>query len=128
MSRRGKSPRARLGAVLPFAGLAGIGLTLAIATRKVGWVVRSLPFTDTPNGFTLFCLLVLVAGCWWRMRQAETTPHPSLDVLLDLDDLEQEPWRKLEKWPLGPGAPFAELDPDEARPTVLPFDARRVRS
>jgi hypothetical protein len=84
---RGKSPRFRLGTVLPVAGLAGLGIALAIGTGKVGWVIQSLPFTETPNGFSLFCLLILVAGCWWRLRSIDTPAHPSLEMLLDLDDL-----------------------------------------
>ena len=140
--RLGKSPR--LATVLPVAGLAAIGAALAAATGKVGWVISSLPLTPTPNGFTLLCVAVLVAGCWWRLRSIDTPPHPQLELverekwpagaepLADATwpeglDPERAPWRPhlppVEPW-FGP-RPIV-LDPDEGRPTLLPATVQPV--
>jgi len=82
---RTEAGRASLATVLSLGLLGTVLVSIAGATGKVG--------------FTLACLLVLVGGCFWRMRRAETTPHPSL-----------------EKWPADEplaGATWPDLDPRE---------------
>lgn len=107
--------RAGLTLIIPVGLLGGILTALAASTGKLTDAATSLPLTPTPNGFTLFCLLVLTIGCWWRLRR-HAFAHAGLDQLL-----------AIETWPtdageVGPGPDgafckgWAGLDPDAQEP------------
>jgi len=106
-TRLADSGRASL-ATIASVGLYGTVLAaLAGGTGKLGWLADALPH-PSPNGFSLLCLLVLVAGCFWRLN------------------------RDNEKWPAG-AEPLADVEwpdlhPDDAAPTLLPTEPKRVRS
>lgn len=107
--------RASVATVLSLGLFGTVLVSIAGATGKLGWLDR-LPLPHpAPNGLSLLVVLVLAAGVLWWTTRAETSPH-----------------EKLEKWPAGAeplaDATWPDLDPDEARPMLLPIDERQVRS
>ena len=56
-------------------------LLIAGVSGKLGYLWHHLPLTEHPNGFTLFCLIVLAVFCWRRLRRRWSV---DLDRMVDL--------------------------------------------
>lgn len=118
-----RTGRAGLAIVVPVGLFGGAMLGLATGSGKLQYLIEHLPLTPTPNGLTLLALVVVAAGCWWRMTRAETTAHESIEQAFDMSAGEK--WPRTNAWF---GTPAATLDPDDAATTLLPDPDGRVRS
>jgi len=94
--------------ILPVALAVGM-LVIAGVSGKLGYLVEHLPLTEKPNGFAVFCLIVLAAVCCWRQirrmdRQDFEDELLCSDCHLDEPELyPSDPWLGTEpdKWPVG---------------------------
>jgi hypothetical protein len=59
-------------------------LLIAGVSGKLGYLWHHLPLTSTPNGFTLFCLVVLALFCWRRVVIRRRAHDDRLEVARDL--------------------------------------------
>lgn len=108
---------AGLSLVVPVGLFGGLMLALAVASGHARYLIEHLPLPEPGlNGWPLFVLGATAAYVTWRMRNAETTPHPSLEELLNFDSQPEgeDPWYGT--------SPFTDVDPDQTLPTLLPAD------
>lgn len=129
--QRRASSGVSIGLVLTVAAWPVLLLVVATATGKTQAFVRWLPLPEPKlNGWPILVASVLAIGLWRQLRRVPTDRDEVQQLLELFPDLTPSEVDELRQWALKrePLAGANWPDPDEARPTVLPFEARRVRS
>jgi hypothetical protein len=100
------------------AGHAGLSLTISVGifggallalagvSGKLRYLWDHLPLTETPNGFTMLCLMVLTIGCLNRIYRHRALPD---NPYADEYDPESSP--EVDEWWFGT-SPFDDVHPD----------------